>query len=69
MADVRYFQKYLDRGLDSAEAKYASLIEGMDKSLGDVIDFIETKGIKNNTVIFSYPITVVCLYLQEAINL
>jgi len=52
MADVRYFQKYLDRGLDSAEAKYASLIEGMDKSLGDVIDFIEQKGIKNNTVIF-----------------
>lgn len=51
MADKRYYQKYLDRGLDSAEAKYASLIEGMDKSLGDVLDFVEKKGIKNNTVI------------------
>lgn len=51
MADNRYYQQYLDRGLDSAEAKYASLIEGMDKSLGDVLDFVEKKGIKNNTVI------------------
>lgn len=51
MADKRFFQPYLDRGLDSAEAKYASLIEGMDKSLGDILDFVEKKGIKNNTVI------------------
>ncbi|MBX3253361.1 MAG: sulfatase [Chitinophagaceae bacterium] len=51
MADKRYYQKYLDRGLDSAEAKYASLIEGMDKSLGDVLDFVDKKGIKENTVI------------------
>lgn len=51
MADKRYFQKYLDSGLDSAEAKYASLIEGMDKSLGDILDFVDKKGIGNNTVI------------------
>ncbi len=51
MADKRYFQQYLDKGLDSAEAKYASLIEGMDKSLGDILDFVDKKGIKNNTVI------------------
>ncbi|MCC6288718.1 MAG: sulfatase [Chitinophagaceae bacterium] len=51
MADKRYYQHYLDKGLDSAEAKYASLIEGMDKSLGDVLNFVEKKGIKNNTVI------------------
>lgn len=51
MADTRYYQKYLDRGLDTAEAKYASLIEGMDKSLGDILDFLEQAGIKNNTAI------------------
>jgi arylsulfatase A-like enzyme len=51
MADKRFFQPYIDRGLDSAEAKYASLIEGMDKSLGDILDFVEKNGIKNNTVI------------------
>ncbi len=51
MADKRFFQKYIDQGLDSAEAKYASLIEGMDKSLGDILDFVDKKGIKNNTVI------------------
>lgn len=51
MGDKRYFQKYLDKGLDSTEAKYASLIEGMDKSLGDILDFVDKKGIKNNTVI------------------
>ena len=51
MADKRYYQKYLDGGLDSSEAKYASLIEGMDKSLGDVLDFVEKKGIKDNTVV------------------
>lgn len=51
MGDKRYYQKYLDRGLDSAEAKYASMIEGMDKSLGDILDFVDKKGIRNNTVI------------------
>jgi len=35
MGDRRFIQKYLDKGLDSIEARYASLLEGMDKSLGD----------------------------------
>jgi arylsulfatase A-like enzyme len=50
-ADRRFFQKYLDAGLDSLEAGYATLIEGMDKSLGDVMDFLKRKKIENNTVI------------------
>ncbi|MEJ7736811.1 MAG: sulfatase [Chitinophagaceae bacterium] len=50
-ADRRFVQKYLDAGLDSTEARYASLVEGMDKSLGDVMDFIRKKGIEKNTVI------------------
>ena len=30
---------------------YATMIEGMDKSLGDLIDHIETKGVAENTLI------------------
>lgn len=51
MADSRFVQKYIDAGLDPIEAKYASLIEGMDKSLGDLMDFLKKKGIEKNTVI------------------
>jgi len=51
MADKRFVQKYYDAGLDSIEAKYASLIEGMDKSLGDIMDFLKKEGVEKNTVI------------------
>lgn len=51
MADKRFVQKYLDLGLDKSGANFASLVEGMDKSLGDIMDFLERKGIANNTVI------------------
>jgi arylsulfatase A-like enzyme len=51
MADRRYFQGYLDAGLDSAEAKYASMVEGMDKSLGDLMNYLEEIGIDDNTII------------------
>ncbi len=49
--DTRFVQKYYDAGIDSTEAKYASMIEGMDKSLGDLMDFLEEKGIDKNTAI------------------
>src|SRR5690606_17335696 len=49
--DERFIQKYYDRGLDDKEAKYASLIEGMDKSLGDVMDYLEKNNLVDNTII------------------
>jgi len=49
--DPRFVKKYYEIGLDSIEAAYASLIEGMDKSLGDIMDFLERKGIRENTVL------------------
>lgn len=52
MADNRYVDKYLKAGLDKTEAMYASLIEGMDKSLGDLMDFLEKKDVAKNTIIF-----------------
>jgi len=51
MEDQRFFQKYLEKGMDSIEAKYASMIEGMDKSLGDIMNYIERKNIEDNTII------------------
>lgn len=32
--DMRFYQKYIDKGLGEKEAAYAALIEGMDKSAG-----------------------------------
>ncbi|MBJ2173244.1 sulfatase [Aureibaculum sp. A20] len=51
MGDDRFVQKYYEKGIDSTEAKYASMIEGMDKSLGDIMDFLEEKNIVDNTII------------------
>ncbi len=51
MGDERFLQKYLEKGLDTTEAKYASMVEGMDKSLGDIMDYLERKNLVENTVI------------------
>ena len=51
MADNRFIQKYIDAGLDSTEAKYATLVEGMDKSLGDLMNFLKSRDVDKNTVI------------------
>lgn len=51
MGDDRFVQKYIDQGLLPTEAKYASMVEGMDKSLGDIMDYLEEKQIEENTII------------------
>ena len=48
---MRFFPKYVRKGLSDKEAAYASLIEGMDKSLGDLMDWLEKNGEADNTVI------------------
>lgn len=48
-ADKRYLNNYAD--LDPTEAKYSSMVEGVDKSLGDIMNFLEKKGIADNTII------------------
>lgn len=50
-ADSRFYQKYLDRGLPKQEAAYAALIEGMDKSLGDLMQYLDDNGLSDNTII------------------
>lgn len=49
--DRRFYQKYIDLGLEEVEAKYAALIEGMDKSLGDIMDYLDEKKLTDNTII------------------
>ena len=50
-ADKRFWDKYLDMGLNESEARYASMIEGMDKSLGDLMDYLDRNGLAENTII------------------
>ena len=51
MPNNRFVEKYYKMGMDSTEAKYASMIESMDKSLGDLMDYLEDKKIAENTII------------------
>lgn len=49
--DARFYQKYRDAGLSEKEAAYAALIEGMDKSLGDIMGWLEENGLEENTAV------------------
>lgn len=51
-ADKRFIQKYLDKGIPQKEAEYAALVEGMDKSLGDLMDYLDKNKLADNTVVF-----------------
>ncbi len=51
VADKRFVQQYYDMGLDTIEAKYASLVEGMDKSLGDIMNYLDENKLTENTII------------------
>jgi arylsulfatase A-like enzyme len=50
-ADNRFIQRYYEAGLDSGQAKYGSMIEGMDKSLGDVMNYLKQKNLEKNTIL------------------
>ena len=49
--DTRYYGQYIARGLSPKEAAYAALIEGMDKSLGDLMDYLDKYHLTDNTII------------------
>lgn len=50
-ADKRFISKYQEAGLDETEAAYASMVEGMDKSLGDLMNFLDEHDLADNTII------------------
>lgn len=45
------YDKMLGERLNREEINHAALLEGMDKSLGDVMDFLDEQGIAQNTII------------------
>ena len=45
------YPKYIKKGLTEKEAAYASLIEGMDKSLGDLMNWLDKNDEADNTII------------------
>ena len=49
--DDRFYQPYVDAGLKPNEATLASMIEGMDKSLGDIMTTLTRLGVAANTII------------------
>lgn len=49
--DVRFYDDYINQGLSPKEAAYASLVEGMDKSLGDILDMVEESGRSDRTIV------------------
>lgn len=51
-SDPRFASNYSNSGKGASAEAYATLIEGMDKSLGDLMDHLEAKGVAENTLIF-----------------
>ena len=49
--DVRYYKHYRCKGLSEKEAAYASLVKGMDESLGKILDWLESNGEAGNTIV------------------
>lgn len=50
--DDRFIDHYKDSGQSKKVNAFAALIEGMDKSLGDIINYLEELKIAENTLIF-----------------
>lgn len=51
-SDPRFAAHYADSGKPKPAQAFATLIEGMDKSLGDLLDHVEELGVAENTLIF-----------------
>ncbi len=49
--DKRFYKRYADAGLGRTEAMYAALIEGMDKSLGDILKNVKRHGLTDDTIV------------------
>lgn len=49
--DPRFYQRYINEGLSDPEAQYAAILQGMDKSLGDLMDYLKEHNLTKNTVI------------------
>jgi arylsulfatase A-like enzyme len=51
-SDPRFAANYRDSGKPAPAQAFATMIEGMDKSLGDLLDHLEAQGVAENTLVF-----------------
>ncbi len=51
-SDPRFAAHYADSGKPPQAQAFATLVEGMDKSLGDMLDHLDHLGVAENTLIF-----------------
>lgn len=51
-SDPRFADHYKDSGKPKSAQAFATLIEGMDKSLGDIMNQLDALGVAENTLIF-----------------
>jgi arylsulfatase A-like enzyme len=51
-SDPRFAAHYKNSGKSKPAQAFATLIEGMDKSLGDILDQLDALGVSENTVVF-----------------
>jgi len=51
-SDRRFAQNYQDSDKSKQAQAFATLVEGMDKSLGDIMDHLNSLGVAENTLIF-----------------
>ncbi|MHC4875897.1 MAG: sulfatase [Planctomycetota bacterium] len=51
-SDPRFAEHYADSGKPKNAQAFATLIEGMDKSLGDLLDHLDELGVADNTLVF-----------------
>lgn len=49
--DMRYFEKYRAFGMDEGQARFASMVQGVDDSLGRLLDYLESQAVLDNTII------------------
>ncbi len=49
--DGKRIARYLEAGLDSREAAYAAMVEGVDDSLGALLDMLEARGALDDTIL------------------
>ena len=50
-SDPRFEANYVDSGKDKRAQAFATMIEGMDKSLGDMLDHLEALGVAEDTLV------------------
>ena len=50
-SDARYADRYKDSGKPEKANAYATLVEGMDKSLGDIVNHVKSLGLGENTLL------------------